>query len=632
MKHGFIKVASGTPEIKVADVDYNLEQIKSIVCKANDESVKLLVLPELCVTGYTCGDLFFQQILLEKAQEAIVSLANFTVNFDMLVVVGAPIQINNDLYNCAIVYYKGKILGVVPKTYIPNHNEFCEKRYFCEAPALQNIININGTDVNFSTKLIFRNSKMPEFSFAIEISEDLLAPVSPSAYHALCGANIIANLSASNALIGKYEYNQQLIANTSARLICGYVYANAGDGESTTDLVFAGHNIIAENGIILNESDDFSSGIITSEIDVFRLETERHKNTTFQNLELNGYQVIEFDMTKNETTLTRKISTSPFVPEIDEEKRKTFDKILKLQSHGLKKRLIHTNSNKVVIGISGGLDSTLALIVAIKAMELINRPATDVIAVTMPCFGTSDRTKNNARKLCELLSVTLREIDITNSVLAHFSDINHEPDVYDVAYENSQARERTQVLMDIANMENGLVIGTGDLSENALGWSTYNGDQMSMYAVNISVPKSLIRYIIDFYANEINNDELKRVLADILDTPVSPELLPGNEIKQRTEDIVGPYELHDFFLYYIVRWGFEPSKVLRLAKYSFDGIYDSETILKWLKIFYRRFFKNQFKRSCMPDGVKIGSVALSPRGDLRMPSDAVSKLWLDNLE
>lgn len=631
MRHGFIKVASGTPELKVADVEYNVEKIKELICKASEEKVKLLVLPELCITGYTCGDLFFQKILLDKAKEAVISLSNFLGDLDIITIIGAPIQLDGDLYNCAVVLYKGDILGIIPKTYIPNYNEFYEKRQFCEAPYTNRVININGVDVDFSTNLIFRDSKMEEFSFAVEICEDLWAPIPPSSYHVLAGANIIVNLSASNELIGKEDYRKQLVASASARFICGYVYASCGDGESTTDLVFAGHNLIAENGVLLKSSELFTTGLTISEIDVFKLTSERHKITTFKNIGAENYKVILFDMEKSQTVLTRHISQTPFIPNSMYERENTFDKILKLQSHALKKRLAHTNAAKAVIGISGGLDSTLALIVAIKAMELINKSSKDVIAVTMPCFGTSDRTKNNARKLCELFDVTLREIDITNTVLSHFKDINHAEDVFDVAYENGQARERTQVLMDIANMENGMVIGTGDLSENALGWSTYNGDQMSMYAVNISVPKTLIRYIINYYADN-NNGQLKEVLKDILDTPVSPELLPGKEINQKTEDLVGPYELHDFFLYYAIRWSFEPSKVLRLAKYAFNGTYEDEIILKWIKIFYRRFFNNQFKRSCMPDGVKIGSVSLSPRGDLRMPSDAAFNIWLKDIE
>ena len=514
---------------------------------------------------------------------------------------------------------------------MPNYNEFCEKRQFCEAPCVSKTIDINGIEVDFSTNLIFRSSKMPEFSFAVEICEDLWAPISPSSYHALNGANIIANLSASNELIGKSEYLEQLVKNASARLVCGYIYANAGDGESTTDLVFAGHNMIAENGVLLNSSELFSTGLTISEIDVLKVVLERHKITTFNNSNDEDYKTILFDMEKVETSLTRNVSKTPFIPNSIDEQKNTFDKILKLQAYALRKRILHTNTQKAVIGISGGLDSTLALIVSIKAMELANKNSYDVIAVTMPCFGTSDRTKNNAKKLCELLGVTLREVDITKTVLSHFEDINHSENVFDVAYENAQARERTQVLMDIANMENGMVIGTGDLSENALGWSTYNGDQMSMYAVNISVPKTLIRYIINYYADSINSIELKAILTDILDTPVSPELLPGKEINQKTEDLVGPYELHDFFLYYAIRWSFEPSKVLRLAKYAFSDVYDDEIILKWLKTFYKRFFNNQFKRSCMPDGVKIGSVSLSPRGDFKMPSDAVSDIWFKDI-
>ena len=582
MEHGFIKVASATPEIKVADIEYNLTKIKELIVEANNEGVKLLVFPELCITGYTCGDLFFQKLLLDKSKEAIACITDFVADFEMIVVVGLPLQVGESLYNCAAVIYKGKILGIVPKTYIPDYSEFAEKRYFCKAPNENKKISINGMDVDFGTNIIFSCDNFHEFSFAVEIGEDLWAPISPSSFHAINGANIIVNLSASNEIVGKEEYRQRLVMSTSSRLVCGYVFANSGSGESTTDLVFAGNNLIAENGILLNLGKSFENGLTISEIDVSKLTSERQKLNTFNN-ENENYKKIKFDMKKVEVSLTRFVTQLPFIPK----QNSGFEKILDLQAQALKKRLVHTKTEKVVVGISGGLDSTLALIACVRTMNLLDMPLTNIIAITMPCFGTSDRTKSNAYKLCTLLGVTLKEVDITNSVLSHFEDINHSGDTYDVTYENAQARERTQVLMDFANMENAMVIGTGDLSENALGWSTYNGDHMSMYGINSSVPKTLIRYIVNYYADNNCGDELKEVLKDILDTPVSPELLPGKEIKQKTEDLVGPYELHDFFLYYVVRWNFEPTKVLRLAKYAFDGVYDEEIILKWLKSFYK---------------------------------------------
>lgn len=627
MEHGFVKVASATPDVKVADVDYNVAKIKELIIMGNEADVRLLVFPELCVTGYTCGDLFFQNVLLDKAKDAVVCLSDFTMDFDMIVIIGFPLRIENSLYNCAAVLYKGEILGIVPKTYIPTYNGFSEKRYFSEASSDFKTINIKGLDVAFGTNLIFRNDKFNEFSFAVEIGDDLWAPVSPSSYHSLNGANIIVNLSSDNEIIDKEEVKKQFVVWTSSHLVCGYVYANAGYGESTTDAVFAGNNLIAENGLLLNSSVLFENGLTISEIDVYKIVSERQRVNMFNNVTGN-YKIIYFNMEKNRTVLTRFVSRMPFISKQNFD----FEKILNLQAHALKKRLVHTNTEKVVVGISGGLDSTLALLACIRTMTLLNKPVTNIIAITMPCFGTSDRTKNNAYKLCELLGVTLKEVNIANSVLSHFEDINHDAYIYDVTYENAQARERTQVLMDIANMENAMVIGTGDLSENALGWSTYNGDHMSMYGINSSIPKTLIRYVINYYADNNCDGELRNVLKDILDTPVSPELLPGKEMKQKTEELVGPYELHDFFLYYMIRWNFEPTKILRLAKYAFNDIYDEKVIFEWLKIFYKRFFNSQFKRSCMPDGVKICSVSLSPRGDFKMPSDAMVNVWIKELE
>ena len=617
MKDGFIKIAAATPEIRVADCKYNAEQIIALAKKGAEQGVKLLCLPELCVTGYTCQDLFFQPTLIDAAWEACSEICRKTAELDTVLVFGAPVKQNSKLYNCAIVSYHGEILGVVPKKFLPNYNEFYEKRHF---------------ESGFKP-MIFRCRELPEFSFAVELCEDLWAVEPPSIALAMAGANIILNCSASNEMIGKADYRRQLVCGQSGRLICAYVYSSAGDGESTQDMVFAGHNVIAENGSLLCETRLFENRMIATEADVQRLANERRKNTTFTN-DADGVEFVEFSMPLTETKLTRYIAKTPFVPTSDNDRASRCEAILAMQSNGLKKRLMHTRAQTAVIGISGGLDSCLALLVAVNAMDLLKRPRTDVAAVTMPCFGTTKRTKSNAEILCRELGVTFREIDITAAVKQHFSDIGHDIDNHNVVFENGQARERTKILMDVANQMNGLVIGTGDLSELALGWATYNGDHMSMYGVNASVPKTLIRHIVKFYGDTAENEALRNVLLDILDTPVSPELLPVDEGKmtQITEDLVGPYELHDFFLYYAIRWGFPPKKVYRLARYAFGNSYDKETVLKWLKTFYRRFFSQQFKRSCLPDSAKVGSVTLSPRADWRMPSDACSALWLEQLE
>lgn len=634
MQNGFVKVACATPDIRVADCNFNTQNIIKILNDAHQKGVKLITFPELCVTGYTCGDLFLQEKLITSAFDSVKTIAKASENLDVIVIVGAPVRCNGKLYNCAIVILNGEILGIVPKTHLPNYSEFYERRHFEPAPNENLLVNINCENYLFGNKIIFTNSACESFTFAIEICEDLWVPNPPSISHAKAGATIIINPSASDEIIGKDSYRRNLVSSQSGSLVCAYLYAGAGEGESTTDLIFSGHNLICENGAVLSSSKLFENSVIISEIDVQKLEYERRRITTFPANEKDEYEQVFFDISYNETELSRFVDAHPFVPSAENERAQRCEAILKMQSLGLKKRIVHANSKTVVLGISGGLDSCLALIVAINAMDMLNRPRTDVVAVTMPCFGTTIRTKTNAEVLCEKLGVTFKSIDIAEAVKIHFKDISHNPDEHNVVYENSQARERTQILMDIANQVNGLVVGTGDLSELALGWATYNGDHMSMYGVNAGVPKTLVRHIVKFFADTVKKDELKAALYDILDTPVSPELLPPKDgiISQVTEDIVGPYELHDFFLYYVLRWGFTPQKVYRLAIYAFKDKYNKETILKWLKIFYKRFFAQQFKRSCLPDAPKVGTVTLSPRGDWRMPSDACAKIWLDELE
>ena len=632
MKDGFIKTAAASFDVTVADCVTNAEKITEIIKNSAKNGVRLLALPELCITGYTCSDLFLQSELLDGAKTALKSICENTKSADIVAVVGLPISKNSRLYNCAAVLYKGEILGIVPKANIPNYNEFYEKRHFCPAPKNNSALTLFDKEIPFGTNLIFACADMKNFTFAVEICEDLWVAAPPSVNHAKNGANIIVNLSASNEVIGKCEYRRSLVSGQSARLVCGYVYCSAGDGESTTDTVFASHHIIAENGVVLKENTLFENGLIQTEIDVDRIDGERRKIGSYQTEVSPDYKTISFDMQKTVTELTREIPQTPFVPgdalKIDER----CSLILTMQAMGLKKRIVHTHAKGVVIGISGGLDSTIALLAAVRAFDILKRSRTEITAISMPCFGTTSRTKSNAEKLCTAMGVTFKTVDIKKAVNQHFEDIGHDPNNFDVVYENSQAREREQVLMDYANKTGALVVGTGDLSELALGWATYNGDHMSMYGVNAGVPKTLVRYLVRHAKKLFDGENIGEILDDILATPVSPELLPPKEgeIAQKTEELVGPYELHDFYLYYAVRFAFPPKKVLRLAKYAFS--YDDEILVHWLKTFYRRFFAQQFKRSCLPDGPKIGSVSLSPRGDWRMPSDAAAKLWLDELE
>ncbi|MBS6217272.1 MAG: NAD(+) synthase [Clostridiales bacterium] len=638
MRDGFIKAAAGTPKIRVADCRYNAEQIFTLMREADKQGVRVLCLPELCVTGYTCGDLFLQPTLLRGAEEALATILAATKNLDMVTALGLPVRNKSDnkLYNCAAIIQKGEILGLVPKAYLPNYGEFYEGRWFSSGLGVEFEAELCGRKVLVSSRALFPCREMPSLVLGVEICEDLWAGAPPSVELARGGATVILNLSASDELVGKAEYRRSLVAGQSARLVCGYVYANAGEGESTTDLVFTGHDLVAENGSLLAER-RFAAGLTISEIDVERLAYERRRLTTFTaGAGAAEMRRLPFSLPVEETRLTRHVNPLPFIPENAVERKDHCDEILLLAALGLKKRMEHSGARAAVVGLSGGLDSTLAILITSVAMHLMERPASDIVAVTMPCFGTTDRTRDNAVELAERLGATLRRIDIGESVRRHFKDIGQSMGEHNVTFENGQARERTQVLMDIANQCGGLVVGTGDLSELALGWCTYNGDHMSMYGVNASIPKTLVRHLVSYVAGDKAEEDqaLSDVLSDILDTPVSPELLPAIEgkIAQKTEDLVGPYEVHDFFLYYAVRWAFPPRKVLRLAEYAFGRAYDRAVLLKWLKNFYRRFFAQQFKRSCLPDGPKVGSVALSPRGDWRMPSDAVAELWLDELE
>ena len=634
MRHGFIKVAAATPDIRVADVDYNKGQIIKQMDEAAEAGAKIIVFPELCITGYTCSDLFLQDILLNSAKKALVEIAEHTKNLDALVFVGAPIAVGGELYNVAAALNHGNILGFTTKSFLPNYGEFYEMRQFRPGPKKAEKILFGGKEIPFGPQLLFVENQMANLIVSAEICEDVWSPVPPSIEAAREGATVIVNCSASDETIGKASYREALISGQSARLISGYIYANAGEGESTTDLVFGGHNLIAENGTILAEAKRFSNGIIYTEFDVQKIANERRKNTTFTETQEHVLPRIPFGLEQTETILTRTFPSRPFVPRDDQERAKRCEEILTIQAMGLKKRLAHTHAKSAVVGISGGLDSTLALLVTAKAFDALGLERSGITAVTMPCFGTTDRTYQNACKMSLKVGATLREVRIGDAVMQHFKDIGHDPQDHSVTYENSQARERTQVLMDIANQTGGLVIGTGDMSELALGWTTYNGDHMSMYGVNASVPKTLVRHLVHYYADTCEDPSLKEVLYDVLDTPVSPELLPpkDGEIAQKTEDLVGPYELHDFFLYYFLRMGYEPGKIYRIAKLSFAREYDDETIYKWLRTFCWRFFSQQFKRSCLPDGPKVGTVALSPRGDWRMPSDACVALWIQNLE
>ena len=634
MKNGFVKVAAATPDIRVADVEFNTQNIINVMEEAQKNGAKILVFPELCVTGYTCSDLFDHSVLLKASRKALLEIAENTSDKDMLVFVGAPLEVNGKLYNVAAAMNQGEIIGFTTKTFLPNYGEFYEMRQFTPGPQTVREITFEGKKIPFGPQILFQAEGMEELVVAAEIREDVWSPVPPSIQAALEGATVIVNCSASDETIGKDTYRRALISGQSARLISGYIYANAGEGESTTDLVFGGHNIIAENGTILKESSRYVNEIIYSELDLQRITGERRKNTTFQPLDEETLVRVPFTVEETKTFLTRTFPKKPFVPSDEQTRAQRCEEILTIQAMGLKKRLAHTNARTAVVGISGGLDSTLALLVTARAFDMLGRDKKDIIAVTMPCFGTTDRTYQNACEMSKKVGATLIEVPIADAVNVHFRDIGHDPEDHSVTYENCQARERTQVLMDIANKTWGMVIGTGDLSELALGWATYNGDHMSMYGVNASVPKTLVRHLVKYAADDTKDEALKNVLYDVLDTPVSPELLPpkDGDIAQKTEDLVGPYELHDFFLYFMLRFGYEPSKIFRIACMTFDGEYDKETIFKWLETFCRRFFSQQFKRSCLPDGPKVGTVALSPRGDWRMPSDACVAVWMKDLE
>ena len=632
MKDGFIKVAAATPKIKVADPAYNTEEILKIIDETEKNGASILVFSELTISGYTCGDLFLQQPLLTECKNQLLRIVKATENKSMLVVVGCPIVIKQKLYNCAVVISDGSILGIVPKTHLPNYSEFYELRHFTSGEGLEEDLWFGEEFgyVNVAVNQLFKCKEIPELVVACEICEDLWVPLPPSTYHAMAGATVICNPSASVETTTKESYRRSLVSNQSARLLAAYIYADAGEGESTQDVVYSGHHLICENGSVLAEAKRFTNEIIYADIDVQKLAAERRKMTSFPGGQTDDYFEQEFSLEVKENKITRTFPKAPFVPDNQDERDKRCDEILSLQSMGLKKRLEHTNCKHAVVGISGGLDSTLAVLVTARAFDLLDIPRENLICVTMPCFGTTDRTYQNAVSLIKELGATLKEVRIEKAVRQHFADIGHDENNHDVTYENSQARERTQILMDVANQYNGMVIGTGDMSELALGWATYNGDHMSMYAVNCSVPKTLVRYLVLYYAETTENKKLSEVLMDVLDTPVSPELLPPVDgvISQKTEDLVGPYELHDFFLYYMLRFGFPKAKLYRMAKLTFDGVYDDETIKKWLDKFYWRFFSQQFKRSCLPDGPKVGSVAVSPRGDLRMPSDASPTAWL----
>ena len=640
MQDGFVKVAAVTPEVRVADVAFNVDAcVRAAQTACTVHGAMVVTLPELCLTAYTCEDLFWQDALLSAADKGLADFARRTADLNALLLVGLPVRVNAKLYNCCAVVCGGTILGVVPKRHLPTYNEFYEGRHFVPGTTDVVAIDVAGQlDVPFGTSQLFACDELPELVVAAELCEDLWVPNPPSVAHAMAGATLVCNLSASNALVGKADYRRDLVRGQSARLLCGYVYASAGTGESTQDVVFSGHDLVCENGRLLAEGKPFGDGLAVSEVDVRQLAAERRRMSTFDVAASGvqrGYHVTHFSLGECETRLTRYVDAHPFVPADPARRAERCEDVFNIQAHGLAKRLAHTHSSHAVIGISGGLDSTLALLVTVRAFDLLDLDRTGIIAVTMPGFGTTDRTHDNATKLSDALGVDLREVNIGDAVRQHFSDIGHDESVHDVTYENCQARERTQILMDVANQEGGMVIGTGDLSELALGWATYNGDHMSMYAVNASVPKTLVRHLVRYVADTCDNPEETEVLLDVLDTPVSPELLPATgdgKISQRTEDLVGPYELHDFFLYEVLRHGASPRKVFRLACRALGKTYDETTILSWLKVFYRRFFAQQFKRSCLPDGPKVGSAAVSPRGDLRMPSDACATLWQAELD
>lgn len=639
MNYGFVKIASAIPSVQVANCQYNIEQMESLIIQAEGKGVEIICFPELSITAYSCQDLFQQQLLLDEAEMALIQLMNFTRSLDIISIVGIPVAYKGSLMNCAAVVQHGHILGLIPKSYLPNYKEFYEKRWFTSGLDIaEGCTLICGQQVPINPNILFNT---PTCTFAIEICEDLWAPIPPSSHLTLQGAEIIFNLSADNDMVGKYDYLRTLVAQQSARCIAGYIYCACGFGESTQDVVFSGKTLIYENGILLAEAKRHSltPQLIITEIDVERLRTERRTNTTFATNSANflkeSLRIVETEkIATKELDLTRIINPHPFVPtgkNLDER----CEEIFHIQTEGLAKRIQHTHAETVVVGISGGLDSTLALLVCIRTFDLMKLNRRSIIGITMPGFGTTDRTYTNAVNLMKLLGITIREISIRDAVAQHFNDIGHDINVHDVTYENSQARERTQILMDAANQMNGMVIGTGDLSELALGWATYNGDHMSMYGVNASVPKTLVRHLVSWVAATIEDENTRTILQDIVNTPISPELIPADDqgnIIQKSEDIIGPYELHDFFLYYMMRWGFSPSKIYFLAQHAFGNTYTNETIRKWLTTFFRRFFSQQFKRSCLPDGPKVGSCSLSPRGDWRMPSDASSAAWIKECE
>lgn len=634
MKYGFLRAAAASPGLRVADVAYNTQEIIKSMREYAARNAQLLCLPEFCLTGYTCSDLFLQETLICGAEQGLAEILAASCGLNLVTVVGLPVRRSGKLYNCAAVVCDGKLLGLVPKTHLPNYSEFYEKRHFLPGPAQASPMELAGQQTLFGTNLLFACRQMPEFVLGVEICEDLWAPIPPSCAHALAGATVIANLSASDETVGKAAYRRDLVCGQSARLLCGYLYADAGHGESTTDMTFAAHDLIAENGTLLAEAGPFEDGRAVTELDLGRMVQERTRNTTFEP-HTEGYTTVSFDLEPVEVPLTRKVSPTPFVPRDDAARAERCELILRIQAEGLAKRMEHTHARCAVVGISGGLDSCLALLVAVRACHILGRDPRDIMAITMPCFGTSKRTRSNAEILCEALDVSFQEINITATVQSHFADIGQDPETYDVTFENCQARVRTLELMDYANKNGGFVIGTGDLSELALGWATYNGDHMSMYGVNAGVPKTLVRHIVRYVADTCGKETLSRVLLDILDTPVSPELLPAaadGSFSQQTEKLVGPYELHDFYLYYVLRFGFGPKKIYHLALAAFAGRYEPEVLLAWLNNFYRRFFAQQFKRSCLPDGPKVGSVTLSPRADWRMPSDACNALWMRELD
>ena len=634
MKYGFLRAAAASPGLRVADVAYNTQEIIKSMREYAARNAQLLCLPEFCLTGYTCSDLFLQETLICGAEQGLAEILAASCGLNLVTVVGLPVRRSGKLYNCAAVVCDGKLLGLVPKTHLPNYSEFYEKRHFLPGPAQASPMELAGQQTLFGTNLLFACRQMPEFVLGVEICEDLWAPIPPSCTHALAGATVIANLSASDETVGKASYRRDLVCGQSARLLCGYLYTDAGHGESTTDMTFAAHDLIAENGTLLAEAGPFEDGRAVTELDLGRMVQERTRNTTFEP-HIEGYTTVSFDLNPVEVPLTRKVSPTPFVPRDDAARAERCELILRIQAEGLAKRIEHTHAHCAVVGISGGLDSCLALLVAVRACHILGRDPRDIVAITMPCFGTSKRTRSNAEILCEALDVSFQEINITATVQSHFADIGQNPETYDVTFENCQARVRTLELMDYANKNGGFVIGTGDLSELALGWATYNGDHMSMYGVNAGVPKTLVRHIVRYVADTCGKETLSRVLLDILDTPVSPELLPAaadGSFSQQTEKLVGPYELHDFYLYYVLRFGFGPKKIYHLALAAFAGRYEPEVLLAWLNNFYRRFFAQQFKRSCLPDGPKVGSVTLSPRADWRMPSDACNALWMRELD